>query len=271
MKAGDIVFDIETKNSFDDVGGRDHFDKLGVSVVGAYVYGADQYLAFEEYEIPEFEKLLKTAGRVIGFNIHHFDLPVLQPYIGWNLKELSTLDLMDDVERGAGFRISLDNLCTETLGSKKSADGMQAIRWYREGKIEEIKKYCLKDVELTRALYEFGIKNNHVMFFSRDMSNRMKLPVRWGSDAPQNARSILRSGFDKRRSVEIEYDTKDVSDDGESVKTRVVDIHKIFGDTFEGYCHLRQARRIFRIDRVISARITGRSYQLTEDVQGSLL
>src|SRR3989344_5866265 len=216
MRQGDIVFDIETQKSFDEVGGRDYFDKLGVSVVAAYVYGDDKYVAFEEHEIPEFERLLKSAGRVIGFNIHHFDIPVLQPYISWDLKELPTLDLMDDVERGAGFRISLDNLCTETLGAKKSADGMQALRWYKEGKIEEIKKYCIKDVELTKSLYEYGAKNGKVMFFSRDSRSRIALPVRWGAEAVISVRSILKDGLDKRKSVEIEHVSRDVRDDGES-------------------------------------------------------
>lgn len=187
MKPGDVVFDIETKYSFDEVGGRNNFDKLGVSVVGAYFYGDDpstalgtgRYLTFEEHEIPEFEKLLKNAGLVIGFNIHHFDLPVLQPYVSFKLKTLPTLDLMEDVERGAGFRISLDNLSETTLGARKAGDGMQALRWYKEGKIDDIKKYCLKDVELTKNLYEYGVTNGNVLFYSRDAGGRVAIPVGW--------------------------------------------------------------------------------------------
>ena len=179
MNKGDVVFDVETKHSFDEVGGRSFFEKLGVSVVGAYVYGLDQYLAFEEHEMPKFEKLLLSAGRVIGFNIHHFDLPVLKPYLSLNAKKLLTLDLMDDIERGVGFRVSLDNLAEQTLGSRKSGDGMQAIKWYKEGKIDEIKKYCLKDVELTKNLYEYGVKNGHVLFYSKSASGRVAVPVNW--------------------------------------------------------------------------------------------
>ena len=179
MKADDIVFDVETKRSFDEVGGRNNFEKLGVSVVGAYLYGLDKYIAFEEHEIPEFEKLLLSSGRIIGFNIHHFDMPVLKPYFSFKVKNLSTLDLMEDVERGVGFRVSLDNLSEQTLGERKSGDGMQAIRWYKEGKIDEIKKYCLKDVKLTKNLYEYGVKNGNVLFYSRDVSGRVAVPVNW--------------------------------------------------------------------------------------------
>lgn len=184
---GDVVFDVETKKSFNEVGGRTFFDKLGVSVVGAYVYGADptttlgagRYLSFEEHEIPEFEKLILSAPRVIGFNIHHFDLPVLRPYVSLNFKNLFTLDLMEDIERSLGFRVSLDNLAECSLGAKKSGDGLQALRWYKEGKIDEIKKYCLKDVEITKNLYEFGLKNGHVLFYSRDVGGRVAVPVNW--------------------------------------------------------------------------------------------
>lgn len=178
MDAGDIVFDVETKKSFGEVG-RDNFGKLGISVVGAYVYGEDKYLSFEEHEIPEFEKSLQRAGCVVGFNIRHFDLAVLQPYISWDLKNLPTLDLMDDIKKSLGFRLYLDSLADATLGVRKSGDGMQALRWYKEGKMDEIKKYCLKDVEITKNLYEFGQKHGHVLFYSRDAGGKVAIPVAW--------------------------------------------------------------------------------------------
>lgn len=185
MANNDIVFDIETKHSFQEVGGASNMNKLGISVLGAYFYSNSSYRAFEENELPEFEKIIrelahKKHGRVIGFNIAHFDLPVLQPYISWNLKELPSLDLMNDVELSAGFRISLDNLAQNTFGASKSGDGMQAIRWYKEGKIEEIKKYCLKDVELTKNLYEHGMRTGEVYFFSKNAMNKLPLSVSWG-------------------------------------------------------------------------------------------
>ncbi len=183
MDTGDIVFDIETQKSFEEVGGQNNFEKLGVSVVGAYIYGQEKYLTFEEHEIPAFEKLLQNAGRVIGFNIHHFDLAVLQPYISWNLKNLPTLDLMDDVKKSLGFRLRLDSLADATLGVRKSGDGLQALKWYKEGKMDEIKKYCLKDVEITKNLYEFGKKNGHVLFYSKDAAGRTAIPVAWEKPA----------------------------------------------------------------------------------------
>ncbi len=187
MGKNDIVFDIETKRSFQEVGGVNNMAKLGISVLGAYFYETEKYRAFEEHEILEFEKIIrelahKKHGRVIGFNINHFDLPVLQHYISWDLRELPSLDLMSDVENGAGFRISLDNLSQNTLMAQKSGDGMKAIECYKEGKIDEIKKYCLKDVELIKNLYEYGTREGKVYFFKRDVMNKVSITVNWSNN-----------------------------------------------------------------------------------------
>ncbi len=282
MHPGDIVFDIETKKSFDEVslprlgkaGGQNNFHLLGVSVLGAYVYGENKYLTFEEHELPEFEKLLKSAGRVIGFNIHHFDLPVLQPYISWNLKNLSTLDLMDDVKRSLGHRLYLDSLADATLGIRKSGDGLQALKWYKEGKIDEIKKYCLKDVEITKNLYEFGRQQGHVLFYSRDTGGRVAIPVHWNvskESAMSSPKEIINEGLQTRHSVSIEYSAKEKLRGETPKSSRVVDVYKIFNDSFEGYCHLRQGRRIFKIGNVLSACLTNNTYKLAEDVQNTLI
>jgi predicted PolB exonuclease-like 3'-5' exonuclease len=260
MRAGDIVFDIETKRSFDEVGGKDNLAKLGISVLGAFVYGDDKFIAFEEHELDKFEELLKKARRVIGFNIHHFDIPVLQPYISWNLKELPTLDLMTAVEQEMGFRLSLDNLCETSLGSKKSGHGMQAIYWYREGKIEEIKKYCLRDVELTRDLYEYGIKNGHILGLPRNSNGRVAIPVQWDKEH-KNIRQVLREALGQKKSVEIIYGTG---------VAQTVDIYSIDGDSFDAYSHLQKTSKTFKIDLVLEAFITDLTYVLAKDVQGSI-
>ncbi len=184
-----IVFDLETKKEFAEVGGRDHPELLGVSMLCAYSYNDDKFLAFEESELKDFESMLKNAGLVVGFNIRGFDLPVLQPYVGINLKKLNFLDMMDGVVNSAGFRVSLDNLAQNTLGLAKSADGLQALEWFRQGKIQEVRDYCLKDVEVTKKLYEFGKENGHVKFVSRYSPEPRMLKVDWSAtvadDGPQ--------------------------------------------------------------------------------------
>ncbi|OGZ46173.1 MAG: hypothetical protein A3C84_04900 [Candidatus Ryanbacteria bacterium RIFCSPHIGHO2_02_FULL_48_12] len=178
----EIVLDLETKKSFQEVGGKYNMHLLGVSVVGVYSYKADEFYAFEEAEFRRLEELLRSAARVIGFNSKHFDFPVLQPHVRLDLKGVAHLDLMEDVEQGAGFRISLDNLAQASLGVGKSSHGLQAITWWKEGNIEAIKKYCLDDVRITRDLYEYGKKNGFVAFDSRDARAKLTIPVTWDKD-----------------------------------------------------------------------------------------
>lgn len=153
-----VVFDIETKHTFQEVN-YDH-RKLGVSVVGVYDYKSDKYTTFVESELPEFFRLLEHASFVIGFNINHFDLPVLAPYYVGNITQFATLDILDEVEKKLGFRVALDDLARATLSVKKSGHGLLAIEYFRSGDWEKLKKYCLDDVRLTKQLYEFGKKTN---------------------------------------------------------------------------------------------------------------
>lgn len=94
------------------------------------------------------------------------------------LKRIPTLDMMADLYRALGFRLSLDAVASATLGVTKTADGMQAIRWWRQSKMEELIKYCQQDVEVTRQLYEFGRKNRYVQYRDRRWRIR-RVPVSW--------------------------------------------------------------------------------------------
>jgi len=186
-----IVFDLETKKEFAEIGGRDHPELLGVSVLGAYSYLKDKYFVYEESELPEFEKMLKDAGLLIGFNIKSFDLPVLQPYVGFDLKQIPVLDLMDAVVLATGFRVSLDNLAKNTLGTAKSADGLEALEWFRQGRIQEVKDYCLKDVEVTKKLYESGRDSGRIKFVSRQSPQVVSISVSWPRSLPESGQLSL--------------------------------------------------------------------------------
>ncbi|MBI2609736.1 ribonuclease H-like domain-containing protein [Candidatus Giovannonibacteria bacterium] len=270
MKDDIIVFDIETKKDFAEVGGRENLALLEVSVLCAYSYLKNKFYSFEEKDLKHFVTMLESAGKVVGFNIKGFDLPVLQPYCSLNLSLLPVLDLMDDVIKGAGFRISLDNLCSSTLGAKKSANGLDAVKWFREGKINEIKKYCTDDVKLTRDLYEYGKKNNYIIYFSRDLMDRAAIPVSWGEGITLSIPQILKNGFENRFRVEIDY-LADPKQSPAKKSTYLVDIQKIGNNFFEGYCNLLKGRKIFKTDQVLGARITSKPYRLEEDAQKTLL
>ena len=163
-----IVLDIETKNLFSDVGGKENLTKLSLSVAGVFSYADATFLTFTESEMLQFQNLLGKTDLIIGFNIDHFDLPVLRKYLSIDLNKIPTLDIMNEVVGTMGHRVSLDDLVSNTLGKRKSANGILAVQYWREGRIDELKKYCLDDVRLTRDLYEHGLKNGEIKFTARD-------------------------------------------------------------------------------------------------------
>ncbi|HRY37018.1 MAG TPA: ribonuclease H-like domain-containing protein [Candidatus Magasanikbacteria bacterium] len=159
----EIVFDIETQNTFAEV--ENDFKKLKVSVVSIYSYATDTYQSFSEDELSKLWPILEKADRLIGYNSEHFDLPVLNNYYLGNLLELPSLDLLKKIKESLGIRLKLSDVAEATLDNiTKSADGLQAIKWWKEGKIDEIKKYCEQDVRVTKELYDFGRTNNQLFY-----------------------------------------------------------------------------------------------------------
>ncbi|HEV8601601.1 MAG TPA: ribonuclease H-like domain-containing protein [Patescibacteria group bacterium] len=164
MAANKIVLDLETQKSFDEVGGRDKNHLLKVSVVGVYSYQKDQFLCFAEDQMYRLQELLASADQIIGFNIKNFDYQVLQPYLSFNLNEIPTLDILQEVEKIIGHRVKLDNLAQMTLGTGKSGDGLEALKLYKQGRMDDLKKYCLDDVRITRDLYDYVSKYSKLLF-----------------------------------------------------------------------------------------------------------
>lgn len=158
-----IVFDIETQNTFAEV--NNDFKKLKVSVVSIYSYATDTYQSFSENELHLLWPILEKADRLIGYNSEHFDLPVLNNYYLGDLLSLPSLDLLKKIKESLGIRLKLVDVADATLDNvTKSADGLQAIKWWKEGKIDEIKKYCEQDVRVTKELYDFGRTNNQLFY-----------------------------------------------------------------------------------------------------------
>ncbi|KKU51361.1 MAG: hypothetical protein A3A28_02045 [Candidatus Sungbacteria bacterium RIFCSPLOWO2_01_FULL_47_32] len=268
-----IVLDVETKKSFDDVGGRDNLTALGVSVAGAYFYETDSFYAYEEHELPAFEARLEEAELVIGFNINNFDWPVLQPYFKTlNVLQVPTLDIFDDVTAKLGHRISLNALAIATLNSKKSSDGLQALQWFKEGRIAEVKEYCLKDVAITRDLYEYGKKNGALYFESKFGNQKRAVPVSWQEKkaTPSSVFKTLHDAFQKRQRVSIEYVSRSAAPNEEFKKNRKIDIYSIDGKEISAYCHLRQSVRRFKIESILACAPVQEFYKAPQDVQSSL-
>ncbi len=173
-----VVFDLETQRSFKEVGGRTQMHRLGVSIGVAYSYKTDEYLTVTEERIGELIELLQEADLVVGYNIKGFDYEVLRGYTDANLAALPTCDLMFELEARLGFRPKLDSVASSTLGTGKSADGLQALEWWRQGEIEKIAEYCKEDVRVTKDLYDFG-KRNRCVLISRLGGKPRQVAVEW--------------------------------------------------------------------------------------------
>ncbi len=148
-----IVFDIETKNTFQDVGSNNPAD-LSISLVGLYDYDSDTYESFLEEEFGKLWPILERADMLIGFNSDHFDIPILNKYYPGDLLKIRSLDIMKEVKDSLGRRVSLDQIAEGTLGKQKLGHGLDAIVWWRNKEIEKLRKYCLEDVRLTKEIYE---------------------------------------------------------------------------------------------------------------------
>jgi len=174
----EIVFDIETQNTFADV--ENDFKKFRISVVSIYSYAADKYQSFAEDELKNLWPILEKADRIIGYNSEHFDLPILHNYYLGDLTKIPHLDIMKVVKESVGVRLKLSDVAEATLDHiNKSADGMQAIKWWKEGRIDEIKKYCEQDVRVTKEIYDFG-KANGQLFYKSLTGEIMPFAVNFG-------------------------------------------------------------------------------------------
>jgi 3'-5' exonuclease len=121
-----------------------------------------------------FWSVIGRAGRgckrLVSFNGRQYDLPFLavrsamlgikpsRPCEGkpWELRE-SHIDLMDVLTFGGAVRerLKLDYWCRRfgVESPKTKLDGSQILRAYREGAIEDIGEYCLRDTRATAELF----------------------------------------------------------------------------------------------------------------------
>ena len=174
-----LFFDLETQHSFQEVGGRDHLEKLLVSVAVTYSSLTEEFKSYTEPQVFQLIEDLFQADTIVGFNLIQFDYRVLKPYTPKDFSQLKTIDMLLHIKNSLGFRVSLDSLAQTTLGTGKSADGLQAIRWYREGKTDELTAYCKDDVEITYRLYEYGKLNRYVYYKDRYSGEKKKISVDW--------------------------------------------------------------------------------------------
>ncbi len=178
-----IVLDLETQKSFQEVGGRGKNHLLKISVVGIYDYSTDKYSTYEEHELPKLAPILQTADQIIGFNIKDFDFEVLVPYLNFDIFQVPYLDLLEEIEKVIHHRIKLELVAQGTLGSGKSGSGLEAILYYKNGRLDLLKKYCLDDVKITKQVYDYAMKNGKVLY--KDFFKTKEIPLKLADAVPR--------------------------------------------------------------------------------------
>lgn len=158
-----ITFDIETSNFFTDTGSNDPAS-LSLACVCVHDSTTDAYTSYFEEDLPKLWPLLEKADMLIGYNSDHFDIPLLNKYYSGNLAAIRSLDLMKEIKKVLGRRISLDAVASATLGKNKSADGKLANIWWRQGEKQKVVNYCIDDVRITKELYDHALRHGKVKY-----------------------------------------------------------------------------------------------------------
>lgn len=182
-----IVFDIETKNSFADVGGEENVSLLEVSVVGAYSYLEDKFFCFEERELGELGELFKKAGLLVGFSSKQFDIPVLEKYFNFKINSIPHFDIQEEIKKGLGHRVGLGILAEANLGIGKTGRGLEAIELYKSGELTKLKDYCLQDVKITKEIFDLIRNQGYLWIPLRNSSKMEKLTISYREEAISQA------------------------------------------------------------------------------------
>jgi DEAD/DEAH box helicase domain-containing protein len=169
-----LVIDIETKNTFFDVGGQANIKDLNMSLTCLYSYNSDKYFSFWEKDLGDLEEVMKEAALIVGFGINRFDLPVLDKYFSFNTRALKRVDILEEIEISIGKRISLDLLAHTNIGIGKTHNGLEAVKFWNEGNLEELESYCRNDVKVTKDLYDLAKTQKYLLVPEKGTSNLIK-------------------------------------------------------------------------------------------------
>jgi len=173
-----VYFDLETQRSADEVGGWDKISRMGMSVGVTYNTARSEYRIYGEPQVHDLIKELQRADLVVGFNHLRFDYEVLHGYTALDMRQLPSLDLMLDLQEKLEHRLSLEAIATATFGVQKTSEGLQAIQWFKQGKLLEIAEYCCYDVKLTRLVHQYGAENRR-LFYQNRLGQKLTVNVSW--------------------------------------------------------------------------------------------
>ena len=173
-----LYFDLETQKSADEVGGWGNISRMGMSIGVTCSSATGEYKIYGEKQVDDLLNELQRADLVVGFNNLRFDYEVLHYYTTLDLRQLPTLDMLVELQNTLNHRLSLDSIATATFGVEKTAEGLQAIEWFKQGKLAEIAEYCCYDVKITKLVHEYGAQNKQLHYANR-FGKKMTVPVKW--------------------------------------------------------------------------------------------
>ena len=173
-----VYFDLETQRSADEVGGWDKISQMGMSVGVTFSSARNEYTIYGEKRVNDLIHELQRADLVVGFNNLRFDYEVLHGYTTLDLRQLPTLDMLVELQNSLQHRLSLDSIATATFGVEKTAEGMQAIEWFKQGKLLEIAEYCCYDVKITKLVHQYGVQNRQLYYHNR-FGKKLSVGVSW--------------------------------------------------------------------------------------------
>jgi DEAD/DEAH box helicase domain-containing protein len=177
MHPNEVYYDIETQLSAEEVGGWGNAHLMLISVAVTWS-PEDLFKLWEAPTAPQLIEYLSGFESVVSFNGDGFDSRVLGYYGNIDLVSRHSFDVLVDLTRRLGHRVSLDSLASATLGIGKSADGLIALQWWKEGKIEQIAEYCRQDVQVLVDIVQFGRANGLVKYSDRSGGIR-SVAVTW--------------------------------------------------------------------------------------------
>ncbi|HEY4522122.1 MAG TPA: ribonuclease H-like domain-containing protein [Candidatus Paceibacterota bacterium] len=169
-----VVFDIETANWITDTGSNDPAD-LSIAIVCIHDSETDSYSSYLEPELPKLWEVLERTDILVGYNSDHFDIPLLNKYYPGDLTHIKSVDIMKEVHTVLNRRLRLDAIAEGTLGTKKSGDGAQSLQWWRAGEIDKVRQYCLKDVEITKRIFDYAVEHSSIKYRELGTTKEVKL------------------------------------------------------------------------------------------------
>ena len=169
-----ITFDLETKNTFQDVNSNEPAD-LDMSVVCIHDSADDSYKSFFEKDLPKLWPILEQADLIITYNGEHFDIPILNKYYSGDLTKIKHIDLLKEVKKVIGRRLKLDTIASATLGTGKSGHGLEAIFWWKNSEFDKLVKYCIDDVKITKDIYEHALTKGHLKYKDGAVMKEIKI------------------------------------------------------------------------------------------------